>query len=130
MPAATPHSSARVSDVSGIPLVQDGDVLRYDGDRPASEASDTELALRVLAARLGMSATEMRRDLEGAKSEAFARSALYARVFALADAIRHTAAPRAVVPAIVLSSPKITRRLTTEWFARRVNERFAACMHR
>jgi hypothetical protein len=119
-----------VSDVSGIPLVQDGDLQRYDGDRPASEASDTELALRVIASRLGMSATAMRHDLERARSEAFVHSALYTRLFALADAIRRPAAPRAIVPTIVLSSPKITRRLTTEWFARRVNERFVACMRR
>ena len=34
--------------------------------------------------------------------------------------------PRALLPRIRLHSPKITRALTTEWFARRVDERFAA----
>jgi hypothetical protein len=33
-----------------------------------------------------------------------------------------------VVPNITLSSPKITRKLTTEWFARRVEERYKRCM--
>ncbi len=38
--------------------------------------------------------------------------------------------PRAVLPAITLKSPKITRKLTTEWFARRVDERYQRCVAR
>jgi hypothetical protein len=34
------------------------------------------------------------------------------------------------LPQIVLRSPKITRTLTTDWFARRVDARFQACLHR
>ena len=38
--------------------------------------------------------------------------------------------PRAVLPRIRLHSPKITRPLTTEWFARRVDERYKRCVAR
>ena len=38
--------------------------------------------------------------------------------------------PRAVIPRIALESPKITRKLTTEWFAQRVDERWKRCMAR
>ena len=32
------------------------------------------------------------------------------------------------MPQIDLKSPKITRKLTTEWFARRVDSRFKQCL--
>jgi hypothetical protein len=35
-----------------------------------------------------------------------------------------------VVPDIVLHSPKITRTLTTSWFAHRVDERYGQCLRR
>jgi hypothetical protein len=51
-------------------------------------------------------------------------------VFQLAERARGTALPRAVIPRIRLESPKITRQLTTEWFARRVDERYERCIVR
>ena len=41
-----------------------------------------------------------------------------------------SAVPRAIVPGIRLQSPKITRKLTTEWFAKRVNDRYKNCLAR
>lgn len=38
--------------------------------------------------------------------------------------------PRQAMPQIDLKSPKITRKLTTEWFANRVNERYRGCLER
>ncbi|HET7160466.1 MAG TPA: DUF1615 family protein, partial [Burkholderiales bacterium] len=55
---------------------------------------------------------------------------LYTRAYALARKVSGTAAPRAVLPRIALQSPKITRKLTTEWFAQRVDERYKRCMAR
>ena len=116
--------------ISGLPLALDGDLLRYDAGRPSAEPGSTELAARALARRLGMSEADIRRDLELGRDEAFERSRLYGRVFALADATGRGPAPRAVLPRIVLQSPKITRRLTTDWFARRVDSRFRQCLAR
>ncbi|MDI9795734.1 DUF1615 family protein, partial [Pseudomonas aeruginosa] len=51
-------------------------------------------------------------------------------VFALAESATGKTLPRAVLPGITLESPKITRKLTTAWFAKRVDERYQRCMAR
>jgi hypothetical protein len=51
-------------------------------------------------------------------------------VFEMADARAGLKVPRAVIPRIDLASPKITRKLTTEWFATRVDGRYRQCMAR
>lgn len=108
-----------VSLASGIPLDRDADV-------PGS----TELATRVLVKRLDLGAAAIRRDLERGATAEFERSTLYERVFALADRLEGRPLPRAMVPRNVLKSPKITRKLTTEWFAARVDERARRCLAR
>ena len=118
-----------VSAVSGIPLELDGDLVRY-GDDAARGLGSTELATRTLADRLGLSESAIRRDLERGKDADFDRTRLYERVFALADQAGRAAAPRAVLPRITLQSPKISRGLTTERFATRVDERHRRCLAR
>ena len=118
-----------VTQASGIPLALDGDLLRYERGEPAREPSSTELAVRVLARRLDMDNDEIRRDLARGRGAGFERTKLYERVFALVDATGKPA-PRAVLPQIPLSSPKITRPLTTDWFANRVQGRYEACLKR
>jgi Protein of unknown function (DUF1615) len=105
--------------------------LDLDGDLVVDDVSppgQTEQAARSLAAELDMDERSIRRELERGSSQAFDTSPLAAKVFALAEARSGRAQPRAVLPGIVLKSPKITRRLTTEWFARRVDERFKRCL--
>ena len=114
---------------SGIPLVLDGDLLP-PGALTDIPTGSTELAALALAKRLDMSASAIRRDLERGIAPGFERSRLYERVFALAEKASGRAVPRAVLPAITLKSPKITRKLTTEWLARRVDERHQRCLSR
>lgn len=117
---------AAVSRLSGMKLSLDGDLLIYRDGAPSSSISSTQLALERLEGRLGMSRAEVSRDLRLEKTPAFSQSALYQKVFALAGG--HAA--RAVMPQIQLVSPKITRKLTTEWFADRVDGRYKACLAR
>jgi hypothetical protein len=117
-----------VNVAAGTKLVLDGD-LTLHGDREAVP-SQTELALRRLAARLDLDETHIHRELTRSESPDFDRSPLVTRVFALADKAARKTLPRAMTPQIVLASPKITRRLTTEWFARRVDERYQRCLAR
>lgn len=110
-----------------------GRKLDLDGDlfvASTAEPGQTEQAVRSLAAALGMNEREIRRELERSDGPEFDSSPLLVKVFALAERKTGRAQPRAVIPRIVLKSPKITRRLTTEWFARRVDDRFKRCLQR
>ncbi|MTH46213.1 DUF1615 domain-containing protein [Intestinirhabdus alba] len=113
-----------VSRASGVRLALDGDLIRYD----SNEAGKTELAVRRLADRLKMSNEAIRRQLEKGDTLAFEKTDLYARVYQLAEKKAGKALPRELLPGIQLESPKITRNLTTAWFAKRVDERRAKCM--
>jgi hypothetical protein len=119
-----------VTQVSGIPLDLDGDLVRYDHGQSAREPGSTELATRVLAHRIDLSNEDIRRDLDLGKAQSFEQTRLYARVFGLADKLIGKPVPRAVLPQIPLHSPKITRNLTTEWFANRVEGRYQTCLQR
>ena len=117
-----------VSIVSKTQLALDGDLLRHG--RAAEEPSNTELAIRKVADKIGLDDAAIRRDLERGQEDAFTRTKLIQRLFELADKAAKRTLPRAVVPTIRLQSPKITRKLTTEWFARRVDERHERCIAR
>lgn len=117
---------AAVSRVSGTDLALDGDLILYGSLLPGT----TELAVRSLGAKLDMRNPSIRSQLEQGEQLAFEDTPLYNRVFALADKAAGKPMPRAILPGIVLKSPKITRNLTTAWFAKRVDERYQRCMKR
>ncbi|MGY3868525.1 DUF1615 domain-containing protein [Aeromonas crassostreae] len=117
---------AAVSRVSGKPLALDGDLVRYDSDLPGK----TELAVHSIASRVNMSKQAIHQSLLKGDSSDFAKTDLYHRVFALADQQAGKRQPRAVLPGIQLKSPKITRNLTTAWFAKRVDDREQACVRK
>jgi hypothetical protein len=119
-----------LSRIADAPLALDGDLLRYDGGRPTDTPSKVETTLHGLAGPLKMSPSEIRRDLLLEKSAGFGNSPLFIRVLALADKQAGKPQPREFMPRIELKSPKITRKLTTEWFARRVEERYRHCLAR
>jgi hypothetical protein len=108
-------------------LVLDGDLVIEGSDEPSA----TELAIRSMAGRLEMSDAQIRSALEHGDEPEFERTPLYLRIMALADAVPPgRPVPRAMVPRIALNSPKISRDLTTDWFARRVETRYKRCLVR
>lgn len=116
-----------VGRLSGKHLALDGDLISY-GFGPS--LGQTELAVRSLHTQLGMRNTTIRSALEKGETLELENTELYQKVFALADKAAGKALPRAILPGIVLESPKITRRLTTAWFAQRVEQRQVRCMAR
>ena len=109
-----------LSAASGQPLDADGALLPHAG----GGIGHTELAARSLAKRLHHDEAAIHAALEQGKTEEFEHSKLYQAVFALAG----RSLPRAVVPQIRLEGPKLSRNLTTEWYAHRVDERFRQCL--
>ena len=114
-----------VSSASGIPVVPDGALLPHDG----KEVGSTEIALRALGKRLGLGNGAIHDDLERGKGAEFGRTPLYRRVFEIAEQNEGHPLVRASVPRIQLHGPKIARRLTTDWYARRVDQRFKRCLN-
>jgi Protein of unknown function (DUF1615) len=115
-----------VSTLTKTSLALDGDLLLHG----SSDPSQTELATRKLAQKLDMNDAAIRRDLERGDQDDFADTKVYKLVFDLGNKGRKSPLPSAVVPKIQLASPKITRKLTTEWFAKRVDERYEKCLAR
>jgi hypothetical protein len=116
-----------VSIASGIPIALDGDLIRFDDDRNAPPGA-TELAVRSLGGRLGLSDAAIRHDLEQGDKPAFGDTILSQRVYGLAETLDRKPQPRAMLPRIALESPKITRKLSTEWFATQADERQKRCL--
>src|SRR5882724_1184210 len=138
-----------VSVASGIPVAPDGALLPGNGG-----VGTTESAVRAIEGRLEVEDDAIHSALEKGKSPRFEDTAVYRRVFMLAEqrpplgvpslapaggslAGRSVAArsparpvPRALVPRIKLQGPKISRNLTTDWYAHRVDGRFQQCLHR
>lgn len=119
-----------VAVATGIALDLDGDLIRYKKDKNKNSLSATESAVRNIATNLDMTHEQIHDALLQAKQQNFENSELYLRVFAIADKRNGKPLPHATLPRIRLQSPKITRKLTTEWFANRVNQRYRNCMAR
>lgn len=117
-----------VSVATGIPLALDGDLLVPGA--PLDKPGTTEAAVRALSGDLGMDERAIRRVLERGDRLDFNDDRLFERVFAIAESRSGKPLPREMVPRIRLGGPKITRELTTAWFADRVNARYRQCLQR
>jgi len=117
-----------VSRLTGRPLIADGALLPHEED--ASNAGSTELAVRAISGRLRLAPDDIHDALQQAKLPEFEQTTLYRRVFALADQASARPLPRAALPQIELHGPKLSRKLTTAWYATRVDERFRRCLNR
>jgi hypothetical protein len=114
-----------VSIASGRPLALDGDLIDFGGD-----IGKTESAVRSIKDELDLNDSQIRDALELGESIDLEKTPLYQRVYDIAEKKRNAAVPRAMIPKIDLSSPKITRKLTTQWYADRVEGRYRSCLAR
>jgi len=113
---------------SGIPIPLDGDLVGYG--RSGRGVGTTETAVRSLAGAIDLSDAQIRRALDKGETAGFEQTRVYQRVFALAEQQQGHSLARAMLPQIRLTSPKISRQLSTEWFAKRVDQRYRRCLAR
>ena len=126
--------ASRNADFQNAVEIASGRTLALDGDLllPGllARAGETERAVRALGPQLGMDDDAIRRALAKGDRLQFNDEPLFAKVFALAEAKARRPLPREMLPGIRLESPKITRELTTAWFATRVDARYRDCLGR
>jgi hypothetical protein len=87
------------------------------------------MAVRALSRRLNLDDAAIHGALEQGRTAGFERTSVYMKVFALADRAKGRPIPRELLPQIQLHGPKISRNLTTAWYAGRVDQRFKRCLN-
>ena len=121
---------AMVAKLAAKLLAADGDLInhRAEGD-PNKSTSQTEAALQQLFAKKmpNISAQTIAQDLALEKSLDFEQSTTYRTVVQLYQQ-KYGAPIAQQIPKISLKSEKITRNLTTEWYANSVNRRYQQCL--
>ena len=119
---------AMLAKLTGKKVVTDGDLIRYDEANP-EELSQTQAVVLDLFAKKAsnISPQTVAQDLALEKSIDFEKSTTYMTVVQLYSA-KHGAPIAHKIPTISLKSEKITRKLTTEWYANSVNRRYQQCM--
>lgn len=112
------------------PISQDGDLLIYrnnDGRLSESQQLARQLAQRY---KLELTGRDIDHDLGKEKERSFEETQTYKQFMSLYQAKLGKEPAYARLPEIHLKSDKISRDLTTGWFAERVNSRFNTCKSR
>jgi len=123
----------QLSTLTGAKLALDGDLLIYDADgTPSSKDSQTLRAFVAFAARHAPELDErrIRRDLRLEKSLELESTESYRALKQAYRAVTGKSPAYARIPELALSSPKLSRSRTTEWFARSVDRRCSDCLAR
>ncbi|HNG82040.1 MAG TPA: DUF1615 domain-containing protein, partial [Burkholderiaceae bacterium] len=123
---------ALLAQLTGQALAPDGDLLRYQAGEPLSPRTAPSQAWRALLTiqgALGVTPAQIEQDLKLEKRFEFEQSVTYRRLYQLAER-RGLKPAREQLPDIELHSPKISRTLTTAWFADRCEARYRACLAR
>lgn len=124
---------ALASNLTGIDIALDGDILRYDSDgEPSREVSNTVNVLLAVAADHpdALSDRRVRQDARLEKTADFDDTDTVRVVRSAWSDKQGRPAPYAWMPIVSLDSPKMTSGRTTKWFADNVKRRYEACLDR
>lgn len=119
-----------VSKISNTPLDLDGDLLLYDSEgTPLKKESHTQIALKSINRILSLSVDTIVSDLTLEKKTDFENTQTWQKVYSIFTQ-KFGSPSLAMLPNINLNSPKISRKLTTAWFAETVEKRYNSCLNR
>ncbi len=119
---------AMVSQLSGKPLSADGDLIEHRVENPNQVSKTQSAVMQLFAKKLpSMTAQNIAQDLALGTSLDFEKTTTYQTVAQLYEQKFHKVIAQQV-PKISLKSEKITRNLTTEWYANSVNRRYQQCL--
>jgi hypothetical protein len=125
---------AQVSRLTGIKLVQDGDLLAYDKQgEPVDEDSNSLKALLAFRARFApedLSERRVRKDALKEKEREFEETDTWQTIKRSYQEVTGEAPTYAQLPTVTIRSPKISGDRSTAWFAQSVNKRYQRCMGR
>jgi hypothetical protein len=125
---------AQVSRLTGLALVPDGDLQRYDKQgEPLDEDSQSLRALLAFRQRYvpeELSERQVRRDVRQEKALDFESTDTYRAVKRVYARETGETPSYAQLPQVTLKSPKLKGERTTAWFARSVDARFQKCQAR
>jgi hypothetical protein len=120
----------QLTRLTGKPLALDGDLLSYEknGD-PRDQDSESSRAVRVFAQRLApwLPTSSIRHDLLAEKTLAFESTETYRAIKDAAEKRWGHPPEYATLPQVALTSPKLSRPLSTAWFAQAVDRRYQTC---
>lgn len=118
-----------VKQLTGTKISTDGDLLSHKSSDGVAQMSETQQAVTALFAKQAKTIKPQTiiDDLSREKSIDFEQSTTYATVLDLMEKKGLAPIP-AAIPKISLQSEKITRSLTTEWYANSVNGRYQRCL--
>ena len=122
-----------VAVLSGDPMELDGDLLKYKTNgAPEDAKSATERAIAKVASQFDAALPEeqIRRDLLLEKEFEFSESVTFRMIREFYNQQTGNDPPFAVLPDIRLRGIKITRPLTTEWYAKRLDQKYQDCIVR
>ena len=125
---------AQVSRLTGIKLVQDGDLLAYDKQgEPVDEDSNSLKALLAFRERYAaddLSERRVRKDALHEKEREFEETDTWEAIKRTYQQVTGEAAPYAQLPTVTIRSPKLSGDRSTAWFAQSVNKRYQRCLGR
>lgn len=122
---------AQLATLTGKKLALDGDFLGYGADgEVADDQTQTMEAVRLFRERFAPRISDRRAHLDARqeKALAFENTETYRAIKSVFATRMGTVPPYATLPQVTLESPKLSRKLSTSWFAESVDRRHQACL--